>query len=432
MTPSIVKALFEKRMQTINNIQALAAVADGREYTADEKKSEERMSNELASLDEKIAKGIDEIEREQRSADALERYSRLTKGQADPAPAGDHSLQVATDLRAFLNGEKRSFEYSIDPRVREHYSLEKRAWNPDVWERRDLLESTSNMPLPTSFSGVLYEVLTDRVGVLRAKQGNETLFITKSGENMVVPKMTDGTAGLIDEGASIETGSGDPTPNSVTLGSFKIAQVVQASRELVEDEGFDVVSYVARQAARAIGQKAGAYYVTGTGSGEPEGVMTNITVGVTGPTGTSTTLGDQATAGEGSDLLVDLLYSVAEPYADNGAWLMRRASVGKIARLKGTNGEVIWQPGLAPGAPDTLLGFPIFTDPNVAAMAANALSIAFGDFNGFAVRLVRGIRFERSDDFAFDSDLVTFKAVLRTDSAPLDSTAIKAFKNSAT
>ena len=61
-------------------------------------------------------------------------------------------------------------------------------------------------------------------------------------------------------------------------------------------------------------------------------------------------------------------------------------------------------------------------------MATGAKSIAFGDFSQFFVRLVGGVRFERSDDFAFGSDLVTFRAILRGDGPLVDRTgAIKVY-----
>jgi HK97 family phage major capsid protein len=431
MNPTIIKALFERRLNTINQLQALAAVADGREYTAEEQASEQRMSNDIADLDEKIQKGIDELEREQRSADALDRYSRLTHG-ADPVQGpNDQANEDATNLRAFLKGEKRSWEPTFDTRVQMFYDLEKRQWDPMVWERRDLLESTGGMPLPRSFSGQLYEAFVDAAGVLKAKQGTDTLFITTSGEAFDVPRaLTHGAATKTAEGAAGT--ESDPALTFITLNAYKAMQILQISRELVDDEGFDIVGYAARSMGRNCGLLAGQWYVTGTGTGEGTGFQPNATVGVTGPVGTTVSLGTQATAGMGSDLLEDLKYSILEQYDNNATWMMNRQSIGKVAKLKGSNGEVIWQGGLVPGQPDTLLGRPVISDPNMPVMAANAKSIAYGDFNGYAVRIVRGARFERSDDFAFTSDLVTFKAVLRTDGKLVDTNAIKLFQNSAT
>jgi HK97 family phage major capsid protein len=99
-------------------------------------------------------------------------------------------------------------------------------------------------------------------------------------------------------------------------------------------------------------------------------------------------------------------------------------------------GNFLWQPGLVAGAPDTILGRPVVTDPNMPVMAANAYSIAFGDFSEFfTIRDVNAVRFERSDDFAFSSDLVTFRATLRTDSKQVvngANGALKFYRNSAT
>jgi HK97 family phage major capsid protein len=61
-------------------------------------------------------------------------------------------------------------------------------------------------------------------------------------------------------------------------------------------------------------------------------------------------------------------------------------------------------------------------------MATGAKSVAFGDLSQFFIRMVGGVRFERSDDYAFANDLVTFRAILRADSVLVDQTgAVKHF-----
>jgi HK97 family phage major capsid protein len=80
------------------------------------------------------------------------------------------------------------------------------------------------------------------------------------------------------------------------------------------------------------------------------------------------------------------------------------------------------------GTPDTLLGKPIRTDPFMPAMATGAKSVAFGDMSQYFVRLAGGVRFERSDDYAFNTDLVTFRALIRGDGVLVDQTgAVKHF-----
>jgi HK97 family phage major capsid protein len=426
-SPAVLKTLWEKRRNTATELQALAELASGREYTAEETQQEERMVKDLSELDDKINKGMDEIEREQRASESFKRYEGLMNG-GQLNDAVQQQTAQADGLRAFLKGETRSWDTEIDPNVSSAYNLKTKSW-----ERRDLGEVvagtiTSAVPLPSSFSGQLYEALVASVSVLKAKTNSDTLFLTGSGEPLVVPRATAyGGAAWIGEAVTIT--ENDPTLSSITLSAFGDKALLDISQELVEDQGFDILGFVARTMGRNAGLLADAAYVNGSGTGQPTGFLAALTIGVTGPAGTGTSLGVQATAGMGSDILVDLMYSVIEPYRTNGAFMLNDNSVGKVARLKGSGGEPVWQPSLAVGMPDTLMGRPMYTDPNIPVMANLARSIVFGDFNGYAVRVVRGLRFERSDHAKFENDLISFKAVLRTDGKLIDNTAIKCFVN---
>jgi HK97 family phage major capsid protein len=172
-------------------------------------------------------------------------------------------------------------------------------------------------------------------------------------------------------------------------------------------------------------------------------VVTAATVGKTGPTGTTVSLGAQATAGQGTDILYDLIGSLAEPYSrqPSTGFILTNASLAIARKLKDSSGQPVAGMvggGLnaavsgAPSGNNQILGYPAYVDPNVAAMAANAKSIIFGDFSRYFVRIVNGIRFERSDDFAFQNDLVSFRCIIRLDGALVDANGIKLFQNSAT
>ena len=94
---------------------------------------------------------------------------------------------------------------------------------------------------------------------------------------------------------------------------------------------------------------------------------------------------------------------------------MTGASVGKVRKLKDTAGNYVFQPALAIGSPDTLLGYPLYENPAMAETGVNAKSVAAGHFPSYFVRQVGGIRLDRSDDFAFSNDLVSFRATIRLD-----------------
>jgi HK97 family phage major capsid protein len=256
-------------------------------------------------------------------------------------------------------------------------------------------------------------------------QAGATVLNTNSGESIQVPKTTShSTAGIVTEGGTIS--ASDPAFGQITLGAYKYGTLIQVSRELLEDTGVDLEGYLAMQAGRALGNAFGAHAITGTGTSQPRGVVTDATLGVTGGAG--------VVGAFTSDNLIDLFYSVIAPYRASGSakWIMRDSTVAVARKLKDTTGQYIWQPGLTADAPDTILGKQVLTDPNVAATALSAKSVLFGDFSQFFIRLAGGVRFERSDDFAFNTDLVTFRALLRADSALVDLTgAVKYFAGNA-
>ena len=59
---------------------------------------------------------------------------------------------------------------------------------------------------------------------------------------------------------------------------------------------------------------------------------------------------------------------------------MNSDTLAKIRKFKTNDGAFIWQPGLAAGQPDTLLGYAVVEAEDMPDIAANSLSIAFGNF----------------------------------------------------
>jgi HK97 family phage major capsid protein len=229
-----------------------------------------------------------------------------------------------------------------------------------------------------------------------------------------------GTAAVVGEGTALA--EADPAFAKMTLGAFKYGQLIQISNELLQDSGVDIVGFVAQDLGRSLGRVTDTEYVVGAGGANaPQGVMTAIGTGKTGGTA-------QAGVPSIADLN-DLVYSVNSEYRARGAqFFMRDETAGKIRNLVNTSGDFLWQPSVQAGQPDRLLGFEVITDPNVVATGTNQNSVAFGDFSGFYIRDVGGVRLESSSDFAFSQDLVTWRAVLRTDSDLIDANAIKLYR----
>jgi HK97 family phage major capsid protein len=201
------------------------------------------------------------------------------------------------------------------------------------------------------------------------------------------------------------------------------------ARELIDDSGVDLLGYLAMQAGRAIGNLFGTSLING-GSSISGGLIPQSSVGVTGGLASAVSGAGAAQGGAVYSSLVDLEYSVIAPYRQSRScyWLAADKTIGSFRKLVDTNNRPVWEPSAVLGSPDLLLGKPIVADPFMPAVASNALSIAFGDFSQYFIRLVGGVRFERSDDFAFGTDLVTFRAILRGDGNLVDTSAIKLFK----
>jgi HK97 family phage major capsid protein len=436
----LVKRLRDQRAHVWEELKGLAdgAAEQNRSFDATEQDKWDRGNGELDALDRRI-KSI--LEGEQREADANAQYNRLTgqTGNTSDAPGRSsvpgtgvstlptgvipaHNGQesaTSAQLRSWLRGEPGTGRF-MDV-VRD---------GPVPAEFRTISKLTTGAGgslVPTSFYDRLMAHLIEVSAILQA---GATVIATSSGEQFQVPKTTaHSTAALTAEAASLS--ASDPAFAVATLGAYKYGVLIQVSRELLDDNGVDLEGYLAMQAGRALGNAFGADAITGNGSSKPTGILNNTSLGVTGPTGVSGGLGaTSATANSGGDLLYDLFYSVIAPYRASSAcaWLVRDATMATLRKIKDTTGAYMFQPSMVAGTPDTLVGKPIYTDPFIPAMALGAKSIVFGDLSQFFVRLAGGVRFERSDDYAFANDLVTFRALLRADSVLVDQTgAVKHF-----
>ena len=400
------KTLVERRQRAWDAAKTIndTAEAENRDLTAEETSAWEKALADIDGLDARIKQIVDAETRERDIANAMKSIGPKPTEQREDA--GD------AEVRAFLKGERRSLE------VKPTAPLTQR-------EFRDLSKLTAGAGLNTVQTSFYNQLVAHLIEVSGIMQAGPTILNTTTGEQIQVPKTTShSSAALIAEAGTLT--ESDPVFGQVPLDAYKYAMSVQVSTELVNDTSVDLLSYLAMQAGRAVGNAFGTHAITGTGSSQPNGIVTAATLGVTGSASVSGAFS--------ADNLIDLHFSVIAPYRNSPscAWLMRDATLGAVRKLKDSQNQYLWQPSLQVGAPDTLLGKPVYTDPNVAAVALSAKSVLFGDISQYYVRMVNGIRFERSDDFAFQNDLVTFRCILRADGDLIDTTgAVKYFAGNA-
>ena len=389
---SVLQTLIDKRANTWELAkQHLDTIeAEGREFTGEADETWTRYNTELAQIDERISE-LSDLEARNREAD--EARERFSANVTDPARETKSDADV---LRAMVSGEQRAADF------------------------RDLTVGTATAggnTVPTSFYGQLVEHLIENSAI---RQTNVTVLTTDGGEDLQVPKSTaKSTAGIIGEGSTVT--ESDPTFGQVTLGAYKYGFSIQISTELEQDTGIDLVGFLASQAGAALGNGSGAHFITGTGTNQPQGVVGASTLGKAGAAAVSGAFT--------ADDLIDLYFSVIAPYRRQGTWMMSDGGMKTARKLKDTNdGQYLWAPGLTAGEQNTLLGRPVVSDPNIEDPAVDEKSVLFGDMSKYFIRDVRGVRAERSVDFAFQNDLVTWRFLLRTDGDLIDTTgAVKHF-----
>ena len=418
MEPNEVKQnLVEERARAWEELKHKLVEAEERgELTQEDREYKDRVHQDLDRIDSRLKLIAEREEAEKQADEARAQAERFVRPNlVTPTPEMDEEQR----LLQFFKGEAQG-----NTNNGRAFDLTLRAINPNEFkfnsiEARTLQEATAGAggaTFNTSFRRQLYQHLVWHSAV---RQTRATVLNTDSGEGLILPKTTaHPSAGtIVAEAAAI--GTSDPTFGQATLNAYKYAQLIQVSRELLTDTQVDLLGYLASIIGRRLGDGMGADFVTGSGSSKPAGFL-NSSVGagtvakVTGGTGQS---GIPV-----STEIFDIYHKVSPPYRVNAEWFMSDNALKNIRELKATTGQFLWGPGLQYGAPNTLLDRPYVTDPNMADCATSATSIAFGDFSTYFIRDVGGLRFERSDDYAFNTDLVTFRAIWRTDGRILDTT----------
>jgi HK97 family phage major capsid protein len=256
------------------------------------------------------------------------------------------------------------------------------------------------------------------------------VLVTEMGNPMSFPG-SDGTSETGELIAENTTATGaDPVFTSVSLNVFKYSsKIVAVPFELLQDAQVDIEAFVRNRLVQRVGRITNAHFTTGTGSGQPRGVVTGAALGKAGTTGQTVTVI--------FDDLVDLVHSVDPEYrrSPRARFMMNDLSLRTVRKLKDSQGRPIFLPGfdgLAGAMPDSLLGYPVTVNQDVAVMAANAKSILFGDFSKYMIRDALQLQLFRFSDSAYAKlGQVGFLMWARSGGNLLDTTAIKHYANSA-
>ncbi len=183
-----------------------------------------------------------------------------------------------------------------------------------------------------------------------------------------------------------ETGTvSDSDTSTLTKTTIKAHELVaqpKVTQKLLDDSSINIEEWLAYRLAEEFAQKEEEAFLKGTGdtNNQPKGI-TNYTSGIDLITSSSGTNG-----GISAEDIVDLYYSLGEQYVDGASFVMPRAAVSAIRMLKdSTSGAYLWQPALLGGVSDTIMGCPVYQSAYMPALAAESLSVIFGNFKFYQI-----------------------------------------------
>ena len=374
-------------MDARNNLIAQArevldfAEAEKRGLSAEENTKIARIEADIDSADATIETARKLAEREARASEAAASF-------APSMPAQENS--DADILRSIANGEMRGYDFAR--------------------EARTLVPSSNTVG--QSFFDRVFEIAQLVGPMLTVSE----VLNTQSGENLVIPTVTaTSTAGSVAAAGTIS--ESNPTFSSITLGAEKYGALVQVAQELVTDAGFNITQYIAQNLGTSLGLQANSVLTS-----KLSAAAGSVVTGGTGVSGAAS-----------YENLIDLVYGIADGarVLPGLGFQMSKSGIAAARKLKDGAGNYIWTNSAVPGQPATLLGYPVYENPAVASVGTGTKSVLFGHLPSFVVRVAGGIRVDQSSDFAFNTDTVTYRGLIRLDGGLTHATHIGYFKGGA-
>ena len=284
--------------------------------------------------------------------------------------------------------------------------------------------SAGGYTVPQGFWAKVTETMKYYGGVVAA--GAETIN-TDRGDDLPWPTNDDTSneGALLSENTQIS--EQDLTYGQKELGGYMYtSKLIRVALQLIQDAGVDAEGFVSRKAGERLGRIHNNHQTVGTGSSQPQGVITGATTGKTTASGTAITYNE----------IVDLIHSVDVAYRQapptDVAFMLHDLVLAYVRKIRDDSGgsglgRPIWEPSVQVGVPDSLLGYRVVVNNHMASTVATTnKTIAFGNFRaGYVVRNINGGQLMRLEERYADYLQVGFFAFGRMDALVQDTSAVK-------
>ena len=204
----------------------------------------------------------------------------------------------------------------------------------------------------------------------------------------------------------------------IEIDAYKLGSSILVSDELLEDCGVDLKKYIEEAFAHRIGNAEESAFIRGDGNGKPLGIIHQASIGkVTDEKGKIS-----------ADDLVDMEFSLAEPYRKNAVWVMSNDAYCRLGQLRHYRGNPIWSNGLEEEMPMKLFGYPVYICNHMDDVTPGSIPVMFGDFSYYWIG-DRGKRvIKRLTERFADRGQVAFITTERVDAKLVLPEAVKMLK----
>jgi HK97 family phage major capsid protein len=208
------------------------------------------------------------------------------------------------------------------------------------------------------------------------------------------------TAGWVAETAA-RPQTNTPQLAELAFPTMELYAMPAATQALLDDAAVDIEAWIAGEVDIVFAEQEGDAFIRGDGINKPKGFLAYTAVAESawswGNLGyIATGVAGAWKASGASDTLVDLIYALKAGHRQNGTFMLNRKVQADIRKFKDADGNYLWRPPASAGQAASLMGFPVAEAEEMPDVAANSLSIAFGDFrSGYLVVDRAGVRILR-------------------------------------
>ena len=411
------KALREQRATLWEQMKDVMDVAnrEGRDLTAEEATKYDRIEAEF----DRLEADVERQERHEARSEGSERMARIGGSGIDLSKEVEEPRdEYAAAFAAYVRNEpldyaqQKALQAGFDTSIKNAAGVGTGA--------------AGGYTVPPEFRDKFVETQKYYGPMLQEAE----VIYTDTGANLQWP-VNDDTANV---GAILAENTAvteqDVTFSTASLdGYMYTSKMVRASLQFLQDNAVNAEAWLPKKLGERVGRVLNQHFTVGTGTAQPDGIVTSASVGVTG-TGSFA-----STGGVSYDNLVDLVEALDPAYGNgNGLKFMGHQSVRKgLRKLKDTQGRPLWETSLQVGTPDSVLGYSFVINNDMPTLATSSKSLLFGNIQqAYVIRIVKGLTVLRLVERYADYLQAGFLGYERADGTMQDASAVRVFQTTAT